>query len=330
MNINKDIEHKLKQEIAHFNNQKKVHSLPKSYNYWSKTYLRPKLEELGFSGLQNFYVKAIGDVVSNNSSKAIIILSVGSGNCDTEVGLAKSLIKEGISNFVIRCLDINEAMITRGKLLVEQNDLSKQFQFEIQDFNYLSLDPRSVDVIFANHSLHHVQALEHLFNTLHIALKDQGIFLLNDMIGRNGHMKWPEALITIESIWDMLSDEKKFHHQLQVIHHTYPNIDCSQIGFEGIRAQDILPLLLEFFSADTFLGFMNIVQPFISRGYGPNFDPDIDADKLFLDYVANLDDTLIDKGIVKPTQAIAVFTKFKYGRQRYYRRRSAEFSVRWS
>ena len=43
-------------------------------------------------------------------------------------------------------------------------------------------------------------------------------------------------------------------------------------SFEGIRAQDILPLLVERFTFDEFIGFGNVIDPFVDRSFGPNFD----------------------------------------------------------
>ena len=53
----------------------------------------------------------------------------------------------------------------------------------------------------ANHSLHHVLALEHLFAQVSATLREDGVFVVNDMIGRNGHQRWPEALDLLQRIW---------------------------------------------------------------------------------------------------------------------------------
>jgi trans-aconitate methyltransferase len=49
------------------------------------------------------------------------------------------------------------------------------------------------DVIMANHSLHHIVELEKTFDTIFDCLNENGIFATCDMIGRNGHMRWPET-----------------------------------------------------------------------------------------------------------------------------------------
>ena len=87
--------------------------------------------------------------------------------------------------------------------------------------------------------------MEHLFDAVHEGLEQDGIFLTTDMIGRNGHMRWPEALEIIQAIWKFIPDHYKTNHQLKRVEKEYDNWDCSKTGFEGIRAQDILRLLVE-------------------------------------------------------------------------------------
>ena len=66
-------------------------------------------------------------------------------------------------------------------------------------------------------------------------------------------MRWPEALELIQGIWKFIPDHYKTNHQLKRVEQQYQNWDCSKKGFEGIRAQDILPLLVKKFSFRSFL-----------------------------------------------------------------------------
>jgi hypothetical protein len=51
--------------------------------------------------------------------------------------------------------------------------------------------------------------------------------------------------------------------------------------FEGIRSQDILPLLLEYFHFEVFIPYGNVIDPFIDRTFGPNFDSSREWDRDF-------------------------------------------------
>ncbi len=49
------------------------------------------------------------------------------------------------------------------------------------------------DGVMASHSLHHLVELEHIFDWVKEVLRPGCVFAINDMIGRNGHMRWPET-----------------------------------------------------------------------------------------------------------------------------------------
>ena len=124
------------------------------------------------------------------------------------------------------------------------------------------------DVVMANQSLHHVVELEHLFDAIASAIGDQGIFITSDMIGRNGHQRWPEALAMLQEFWRELPESHRYNLQLRRQEHEFMNWDCSVEGFEGVRAQDILPLLIDRFGFRFFLAFGNLVTPIVDRSFG--------------------------------------------------------------
>jgi hypothetical protein len=148
-----------------------------------------------------------------------------------------------------------------------------------------------------------------IFASVHAALDDHGVFVTNDMIGRNGHMRWPEVLEFVESIWAFMPDRYKLNRQLNRFEAEFVNWDCSHEGFEGVRAQDILPLLNGTFEFESFLAFGGIVDVFVDRAFGHNFDPSSDIDKAFVDFLQLLGDRLTDAAVVKPTTMFAVMSK---------------------
>ena len=204
------------------------------------------------------------------------------------------------------------------------------FAFVETDLTSWRPSDESVNVFFANQSLHHIVNLEEVFDLVGHAMRAEGCFLIGDMIGRNGHMLWPEALTIVEALWSSLPSPKQHHRRLDCHHPIYPNSDFSSVGFEGIRAQDVLPLLVARFDSETFLGFSGIIRPFISRGYGPNYNPENETDAQFIRFVAALDDALIDRGWIKPTQCFAVFRKRTMGpvAERCIGNRTAKFCIR--
>jgi hypothetical protein len=148
------------------------------------------------------------------------------------------------------------------------------------------------------------------------------------MIGRNGHMRWPEALEVVDAFWKELPDTCKYNHMLKRHEPQYINLDCSEQGFEGIRAQDILPLLTERFEFDLFVPFGNVIDIFVDRSFGHNFDANARWATDFIDRVHKLDQELLEAGKLKPTHMYAAMRVTKVAKPRIYKHLTPEFCVR--
>lgn len=317
---------RLAQELKAFAGREVVHDLPSTYYYWSSTYLRARLNSTGYANFHDMFVDFIGRAYRAAGGN-IRMVSIGSGNCDFEVMLARKMVSAGLTDFTFECLDINETMLERGRQRAEAAGFGGRMRFISRDFNTWVPDG-SYNIFLGNQSLHHVVELEHLFDQIHTALRPDGYFLINDMIGRNGHMRWPEAEEIIQKIWVTLPEEKRFHNKLKRTFDAFYNHDSSTEGFEGIRAQDILPLLTKRFGFAYFMGFSSIITPFIGRGYGPNFDISKPEDKRFIDDIAVFDQALIDAGVLTPTQMFAVLTREAFATPIFDRHLTPEFCVR--
>jgi SAM-dependent methyltransferase len=301
-------EHGYQQRIAaerqNFDARVEVHDLPPIFHYWSNRYLRPRLEAVGVSDPDAFFTKYVAECYGRGADRRRFV-SIGAGNCDTEVRLARALINAGCNDFVIECLELNERMLERGRQLAQADGLADKVVPLQADFNEWQPVGR-YDGIIAHQSLHHVVALERLFDAVGAALAPHGRFIVSDMIGRNGHQRWPEALVIVREFWRELPSAYRYNRQLKRQDDEFLDWDCSTEGFEGIRAQDILPLLVERFGFDMFLGFANVIDPFIDRGFGPNFSADSPSDREFIDRVHERDQAEIDAGSIKPTHMFAV------------------------
>ncbi|MEO6295657.1 MAG: class I SAM-dependent methyltransferase [Dokdonella sp.] len=299
-----------------FADQVEVHDLPGIFHYWSNKYLRPKLELAGFSHPDAFFANYLERACADAGSSPARFASLGCGNADTEVRVAAMLLERGVRDFTIDCIDINEAMLERGRQLAKDAGVSAQIRTVVGDFNDWSPAGRYA-AIMANQSLHHVLKLEGLFSAVEAALEPNGRFITSDMIGRNGHMRWPEALQIVREFWQELPAKYRYNVQLKRHEEQFENWDCSGEGFEGIRAQDILRLLVDRFDFELFIPYANVVDPFIDRSFGPHFDVDNARDREFIDRVHARDEAAIKDGTITPTHLIAVLRRRPYaGEQR--------------
>lgn len=300
--------------------------LPAMFHYWSNTYIRPKLESFGYSHPEDFFAKTIA-AAAREYARNIRVISLGPGNCDAEVRIAQALIGMDVTNFGIECLDITGAMLERGRELAQREGVSAHLSFTHGDFNTWR-PAHPYDIVMANQSLHHVVELEHLFSAISEAIGDSGRFVTSDAIGRNGHRRWPEALRITEEFWSELPMPKRYNLQLRTLDEQYVDWDCSSEGFEGIRAQDILPLMIDRFGFEFFLGTTNVVLPFVERSFGHHFDPDSETDRQFIDRIQTRDEAEILAGNIKPTLMLAILRNDRSIRPRVWKHLTPEFCVR--
>ena len=95
-----------------------------------------------------------------------------------------------------------------------------------------------------------------------------------------------------------------------------------------MRAQDILPLLVQRFQFHVFIAFGNIIDPFVERSFGPNFHLDAPADRSFVDRVHARDEELLRSGAITPTHLIAALANHPAGSPRFSRGLTPERCVR--
>jgi SAM-dependent methyltransferase len=320
---------RVQSELNHFSNAEHVHPLPAIAGYWGHRYLMPMLQPFGFANSIELFRTYMGRVCRDNPGQDQYFLSVGAGDSASEINIAQWLLENRIANFAFECLDINPEVLNRGVNSAQEKGVADHFAFSTFDLN--SWRPRrQYRVILAVQSLHHFQELELLFERIKQALHPDGYFMTDDMIGRNGHQRWPEALTIVEQLWAELPAKYKYNHQLKRVEEKFINWDCAVEGFEGIRAQDILPLLMRNFSFELFVAFGNVIDPFIDRSFGPNFDPENEWDRTFIDRVHAVDVTELEAGRIKPTHMMAVMRTKPVANATVYKHLTPDFCVRRS
>jgi SAM-dependent methyltransferase len=296
---------RLAQERRFYQGREEIHELPGIFHYWSEKYVRPKLRAIGFEGSLEFIIDPLRSQCERNPARVTKFLSLGSGNCDLEIQIASKLLESGVSGFRIECLDLNDTMLERGRAAARARGVAGSLIFTAADLN-LWKPAEMYDAVIAIQALHHVVELEHLFRSVKEGLTELGSFVVSDMIGRNGHMRWPEALSIVQEFWRRLPPSHRYNHQLLRYEERFEDWDCSTEGFEGIRSQDILPLLIENFHFTHFLAFANVVDPFVERSFGPNFDPSIEWDRTFIDDLHRRDEEEMRAGRIAPTHMFAI------------------------
>jgi len=177
-------------------------------------WLRPMLGDYGFSNPDQFFMQHLLEAARRTGRSEVRLLIIGAGNCDTEVRIAQALRQAGLNNFCIECLELSPIMLACGRADAQAHSLSQHLKFTQADFNNWNAST-DYDAVMANQSLHRVISLEHLFDAIKSSLHPTGFFLTSDMSGRNGHMRWPEALAIVQRFWQALPESYRHIQQLR-------------------------------------------------------------------------------------------------------------------
>ena len=286
---------------------KEVLELPGIFHYWSNKYLAPEMSRFGFGDPEDLFFQKTKELLRKSGNQRIKILSIGSGDCEFEIRITKKLLQWQLSNFVFECLDVNKDCLDKGKRGADAAGLAGYFLFTQSDLNHWR-PHRKYEIVFANQSLHDVRKLEGLFNSVKRALKPDGLFIISDMIGKNGGACWPEALDALQSFWDELPPSYRYNRVLNRQEEEFIRPRGPGDGDKANRSQDILPLLSERFNFKFFFPYGNLVFVFIDRSFGHNFDASADWDKDFVDRVHARDEAGMINGEFKPVSMLAVLT----------------------
>jgi 2-polyprenyl-3-methyl-5-hydroxy-6-metoxy-1,4-benzoquinol methylase len=317
-------EQRVQEQIAQYAHVENIHDLPQVFHLWSRRFLRPGLKEVfGTETVEGFYASAVADIRTKEPKR---IFSIGCGDGWLEIALAKLLLAGGDRSFEIVASDLSPILIGRFEENIASAGIRKYFNVSIADSNTTTI-PGTFDVIIANHLLHHITGLEALFADVKRSLKPGGIFATNDMIGRNGHMRWPEVAAFVRAYWQFLRPEQRYNAQLQRPEPEFMDHDCSSQGFEGIRAQDILPLLLSTFHPRRFFVDGGLIDVFVDRSYGHGFRIDRADDCALIEHIGEVNELLLDGALIKPTIMFGHFVT-ESSDERYYRNRRAASCVR--
>lgn len=194
----KTYEEQLQEQIERYRNVENMHDLPGIFHIWSSEHVVPPMQQVfGVGDMNSFYVEAFV-AATRHRTGALNFLSLGCGDGAVEIGIAQSLMQRGITDFNFVGYDLSHVLLDRFRASLPTG-LASHFELVTGDLNG-QLFNTSFDVVMANHSLHHMVDLEGIFRTAYDNLTAEGVFVTSDMIGRNGHMRWPEARFFVDFV----------------------------------------------------------------------------------------------------------------------------------
>ncbi len=297
--INEEIADGVRKFQSHRDGAPLYEPAPPSWDYVEAATRQLIREQTGFNQWE--YV-----VHQANQIEAPEILSLGTGSCGIEIGLAEGMT----TSYRFHCIDLNDQILALGKKEIDKRGLNITVQ--AMDLNRIVLNSEKYHIITAFASLHHLIELERVYSAIENALKPDGKFVVVDVITKNGIRMWPETEEAVRQIWAVLPDKYKVNHTRYEAPRFTPRFshkDCSADSFEGIRSQDVLPLIPEYFDPVLYVPCHSICRQLLDTQYGPNYDLNDPLDRSTVEFIWNLDCYYVRERILPPGTMFAVMSR---------------------
>lgn len=201
-----------------------------------REYMNPRVSGTAEQG----WLEAVARDYFKESVALALSLGCGGGGLERhglQLGIANCFDAYDVSGGAIE-LAIKEARIT-GQ--------SEHINYQVANLNKLEFKPNHYSAVFASHSVHHIEDLEHYMDQVLKTLNKGGLFIMNEFVGPN-QFQWTDAQLThsnrllqhIPEQFRHLIREKGIKQQIN-----RPTIEAMNAydPTEAIRSQDIIPVL---------------------------------------------------------------------------------------
>lgn len=220
----------------------------------------------------------------------IKVLSVCSGAARIEASLAAHVG----TNVEWSLLDINVDLLDLA---------SKQFAPSVKldlieaNANSLTCSGEKWDIILCVSALHHIVELERFMKFCHGSLNKDGEFWnIGEYVGRNGNRLWPGAREEANKLFHHLPEQYRVNHHTHQIDFEVPDNDYSVGCFEGIRSEDIEPILDRWFLPFDVYRRNCFLWRLFNQAYSDNYDLQNPEDRIWIAYIVNAEMNYFLKG----------------------------------
>ncbi len=209
--------------------------------------------------------------------------------------------------------DIAEESIRRARESARASGLA-HIHYEVQDINRIELPAEAYDCVWGAHSVHHLEALEHVFGEVRKALKPGGYFVMNEFVGPTRFQWSDRQLAVVNGLLSALPP--RFRRSCSSPGKLKAPVARPSVAAmiridpsEAIRSSEILPLLPHYFDVLEVRGYGGTVLHLLLDDIAGNFrDPDEPTTAL-LDALCVVEEALTSAGDLSHDFALIIARK---------------------
>lgn len=236
-------------------------------------------------------------------------LSIGCG----EGGLERHALTNGFANF-FDAIDVSQGVIEKAKNLAKSANVLHRVKYIAADVNELVLSPNSYNAVFASSSIHHIQALEKVFEQISKALRDGGYFICNEYVGPTYFQLPQEQLNIINELLKIIPKDfrriirdGKATSEIKTSHENPPLSWFEEYDpSEAVRSADILSVLEEFFQIIELKSYGGTLLQFLLQNIVGNFQDGQEEHDAWLDLLMYLEILLEERGVINNDFVVVV------------------------
>jgi SAM-dependent methyltransferase len=217
---------------------------------------------LGTSGI-NFDERILA---LSQQKSPLRILSLCSGSARNEARLDE--VTDNSCHWTLQ--DLNENLLTKAR---RQFSPAASVEFLVGDINKIGEMGKEWDIIMCVSGLHHVVELERVVSFISQSLaKDGEFWLIGEYVGKSGNRLHHAAQMEADRIFSTLPPKYRFNQHLNSIDMYLPRNDYSIDCFEGIRADEIEPIIASQFYPKHIDKNNSFLWRLVNLAYADNYD----------------------------------------------------------
>ena len=177
--------------------------------------------------------------------KNLKLLSVACGVGNREIRLAES----GHFDEVLG-IDLSHDFINAANKTLAEKKLPN-IRFEQADFYSFPLEANYYDIIFFHSALHHFKNIEQVAQRVIVALKDDGLLVLNEYVGRNRLQYTSQQLAAMDRLLAFIPENYRKRHLTNIVKKKVyaPGLLRMIVSdpSEAVESETIMPVIHEYF-----------------------------------------------------------------------------------
>ena len=223
-------------------------------------------------------------------------LSLGCGHGFLERGLVVMGIADRVDG-----IDLSAGAIAEARRIVAETPLHRHLEYHVADLETAAFPEGTFDMVFAHHSMHHIEDLDGLCIAVRRALRPGGIFHLNEFVGPD-RFQWTDAQLDhLNAFCEALPERYRRLASGQVrppvVRPTIPQMIAADPS-EAIRSSAIIETVRRHFRVVELRELGGALLHVGLTGIIHNFDLEVAEDNAHLQAFFDLEDRLMAEGVI--------------------------------